>query len=84
MYLYVHLALFCFVNNAFDLLQVHSSLPLRRKQSILALGTWASLVSFSQVYVGVHYPADVIGGAFVGIIIGGLIGIVAKQYLLKN
>jgi len=32
---------------------------------------WAVLVSFAQVYVGVHYPLDIIGGALVGFIIGG-------------
>ncbi|HET9826709.1 MAG TPA: phosphatase PAP2 family protein, partial [Chitinophagaceae bacterium] len=30
---------------------------------------WAFLVSYAQVYVGVHYPLDVIGGAAVGVII---------------
>jgi len=31
---------------------------------------WAALISFSQVYVGVHYPADVLAGGATGIIFG--------------
>ena len=27
---------------------------------------WAVLVSFSRVYVGVHYPSDLVGGAILG------------------
>ena len=27
---------------------------------------WAALISFAQVYVGVHYPFDILGGAIVG------------------
>jgi membrane-associated phospholipid phosphatase len=34
--------------------------------------TWAVVISFAQVYVGVHYPFDVICGAVLGIIIGNL------------
>ncbi len=30
---------------------------------------WAFSICYAQVYVGVHYPIDVIGGAFVGICI---------------
>jgi len=31
---------------------------------------WAVAISYSQIYVGVHYPFDVICGALVGIIFG--------------
>lgn len=31
---------------------------------------WAGVISFAQVYVGVHYPSDVICGAILGLIIG--------------
>jgi membrane-associated phospholipid phosphatase len=33
---------------------------------------WAALVAYSQVYVGVHYPLDVISGALLGLVIGNL------------
>lgn len=31
---------------------------------------WASVISYSQVYVGVHFPMDILGGAILGTIIG--------------
>jgi len=27
---------------------------------------WAALVSYSRIYAGVHYPADILGGALLG------------------
>jgi undecaprenyl-diphosphatase len=38
---------------------------------------WASLVSYSRIYNGVHYPGDVVVGILIGIIIGWTI---AKLY----
>ncbi len=35
---------------------------------------WASLVAYAQVYVGVHYPLDVLGGALLGSWIGYTVG----------
>ena len=42
---------------------------------------WASLVCFAQIYVGVHYPSDIIGGALFGILVGNIVG---KYYNRKN
>jgi membrane-associated phospholipid phosphatase len=35
---------------------------------------WAFMISFAQVYVGVHYPLDVTCGGLIGILIGYLSG----------
>lgn len=37
-----------------------------------ALLVMAALVGFSRIFVGIHYPLDVLGGAFVGIIMAYL------------
>ena len=42
------------------------SLFFRRKSLAWVFMGVATLVAYSRVYLGVHYPGDVIGGAFVG------------------
>ena len=49
----------------------------------IALLVWAAGVGFAQIFVGVHYPSDIVVGTAIGILIGyGMYHIVA-QYLQK-
>ncbi|MCY1248395.1 undecaprenyl pyrophosphate phosphatase [compost metagenome] len=41
--------------------------------------TWATLISISQIYVGVHYPFDILCGAILGILIGLATGYIFKK-----
>lgn len=41
--------------------------------------SWAAVVSYSRIYLGVHYPGDIIGGAIIGI--GA--GIIASEVFFK-
>jgi membrane-associated phospholipid phosphatase len=44
-------------------------------KQILPLGLfWAASISFAQIYVGVHYPIDILAGAILGGMIGHLMG----------
>jgi undecaprenyl-diphosphatase len=44
------------------------------------LFVWAAAICYAQVYVGVHYPFDVLGGTIVGIFCGF---VTSKMYLIK-
>jgi membrane-associated phospholipid phosphatase len=49
---------------------------------ILPIGVlWAFAISYSQVYVGVHYPVDVLTGMLLGISIGMGVGIIPKRIM---
>lgn len=48
------------------------------KYSTLLLLIWAAIVSYSRIYLGVHYPADILGGALLGILIGYLVFYILK------
>ena len=70
------------------------SFPSSHAANIFAAGTiltffyrrvcliWLAIavtVSFSRIYVGVHYPLDVLAGAFYGILLGAAVLIVSKS-----
>lgn len=50
------------------------SLQDKGKWILPAFIFWAGIVCYAQVYVGVHFPLDVVFGAMVGIFVGGITG----------
>lgn len=40
---------------------------------------WAPLIGYAQVYVGVHYPLDVLGGAMLGLVYGISMGVLFNK-----
>ena len=61
-----------------------ASLTARRLLGRLPAWGWGLLalaiaVSYSRVYVGVHYPGDVLGGALLGISIGWLVASIGAK-----
>ncbi len=52
----------------------------RNKIITISLIFWGLLISYSRIYLGVHYPLDVLSGAIWGIIIGAL-SILIYKYL---
>ena len=45
---------------------------------------WAILVSYSRIYMGVHFPGDIICGAAVGMMLGFGIGYLVNIFIIKR
>jgi undecaprenyl-diphosphatase len=56
-------------SNCFNVALLSLMLVKKRWFSVCML-IWASVIGYSRVYLGVHYPGDVICGAMVGAFIG--------------
>ena len=58
-------------------------LRLNRNWTIAIL-SWAALISFSRIYLGVHYPGDILGGILLGLAVGFLVSYLVKNFLFKD
>jgi undecaprenyl-diphosphatase len=52
---------------------VFTSLLLKNRIYVIFILLWASVVSYSRIYLGVHYPGDVLCGAILGVILACLV-----------
>lgn len=68
--------------NAFALATFLSFL-FKNKVFTISILIWATLVSFSRVYLGVHYPGDVICGAIIGITVSYFVYKLYLKVLVK-
>ena len=49
------------------------SLIIRNRALSLSLLLWASINSYSRIYLGVHFPGDILCGAIIGTTIGSMV-----------
>jgi len=73
--------------NVFGLAMLSSAI-FRRKWFTILIFLWALIVSYSRIYVGRHFPGDVLFGALFGIAVGYLaykiIQIIIQKDVLRN
>lgn len=54
------------------------------KQLPYFLFIWAAIVAYSRVYLGMHFPGDIIVGAIMGILLALFFGTLAKRVIKKS
>jgi len=57
-----------------------SSLIFRNKSYTILLFIWAVLTAYSRIYLGVHYPLDIVGGIIVGVLAALLCFAIIKKF----
>jgi undecaprenyl-diphosphatase len=59
-------------NHAVNMFALATALGYHYRSGVWAVGVLAAAVGYSRVYLGVHYPGDVLGGAILGVAAGAL------------
>lgn len=69
----------CHAANTFAL-AVFLSLLFKNRYFTIMITSWSIIVSFSRIYLGVHYPSDILGG----FLIGGLIAVLCYRIMVLS
>lgn len=71
-------------SNAFAVAMLVTALLYKKIKYVLWVAlVYASLTSYSRIYLGVHYPGDILTGALVGSLIGTGFGCVYKKLYFR-
>ena len=64
---------------------IYAGLSLKKQMPRLLpiLMVWSLIVCYSRIYLGVHYPIDVMGGIIIGIVAGSLSFGLSKSKILN-
>ena len=54
------------------------ALVMRHRVVTLSMFAWALLQCYSRMYLGVHYPGDILGGIVVGVLVGWLMWLIMR------
>jgi len=55
------------------------SMLYRKHWVIAGMVCWAAMVSYSRVYLGVHYPGDILGGALLGAFVAWVLYLILRR-----
>lgn len=69
----------CHAANTFAL-ALFLSLLFKNRLFTIAILSWSLLVSYSRIYLGVHYPSDILGG----LLIGALFAILSHSIMIYS
>lgn len=64
--------------NSFSIM-ILVSRAFNNRKALVIMAVWASIVSYSRIYIGVHYPLDVICGGILGVLSGLLVWNVSNK-----
>lgn len=60
-------------SNTFAIAAFLSLLLGWRYRAMYLLWPWAAIVTYSRIYVGVHYPGDLVVGGLIGVLLAGML-----------
>jgi len=67
-------------NHAVNVFAVAATFSYFYRKAVIPMLFLAFLIAFSRIYVGVHYPSDVIAGALWGSVVAGFVILVYKWF----
>ncbi len=63
---------------------VIATLALRRRWFTAVMWTQVAMVCYSRIYLGYHFPQDILLGALLGVVSGGTMWLIFKRWIIDE